>query len=116
MFEYNEDLPIQRHSGPCFTSIAKNIAFKLRLVTTVGNYNYQTTYKFRTDGSITILVRALGYIQSGYSARNEEYGFNTHDNLSGSMHDHVLTFKADFDILGEKNLLQKVEFIPTTET
>lgn len=85
-------------------------------MTTVGNYDYQTTYEFRMDGSITIAVRASGYIQSGYAAKNEEYGFNIHDNLSGSMHDHVLTFKADFDILGEKNSLQKVEFVPTTET
>lgn len=111
-----EDLPIQRHSGPGFTSITKNIAFKLRSVTTVGNYDYQTTYEFRMDGSMTVSVRASGYIQSGYAAKNEEYGFNIHDNLSGSMHDHVLTFKADFDILGEKNSLQKVEFVPTTET
>lgn len=112
----NEDSPIQRHSGPGFTSITKNIAFKLRSVATVGNYDYQTTYEFRMDGSVTVAVRASGYIQSGYSAKNEEYGFNIHDNLSGSMHDHVLTFKADFDILGEQNSLQKVEFVPTTET
>ncbi|KAJ0109324.1 amine oxidase catalytic domain-containing protein [Diaporthe amygdali] len=116
MFELNEDLPIQRHSGPGFTSITKSIAFKLRSVATVGNYDYQTTYEFRMDGSITVAVRASGYIQSGYAAKNGEYGFNIHDNLSGSMHDHVLTFKADFDIMGEKNSVQKVEFVPTTET
>ncbi|KAH7393640.1 copper amine oxidase [Cadophora sp. MPI-SDFR-AT-0126] len=116
MFEINEDLPIQRHSGPGFTSITKNIAFKLRSVTTVGNYDYQTTYEFRMDGSITVGARASGYIQGAYATKNEEYGFNIYDNLSGSMHDHVLTFKADFDILGEKNSLQKVEFVPTTET
>ncbi|KAL1847003.1 hypothetical protein Daus18300_014080, partial [Diaporthe australafricana] len=114
MFEYNEDLPIQRHSGPGFTSITKNIAFKLRSVTTVGNYDYQTTYEFRMDGSITVSARASGYIQSGYSAKNEEYGFKIHDNLSGSMHDHVLTFKADFDILGEKNSLSSTRMPRTT--
>ncbi|KAI7777849.1 hypothetical protein LA080_002972 [Diaporthe eres] len=116
LFEMNKDSPIQRHSGPGFTSITKNIAFKLRSVATVGNYDYQTTYEFRMDGSINVAVRASGYIQSGASAKNEDYGFNIHDDLSGSMHDHVLTFKADFDILGEKNSLQKVEFVPTTET
>lgn len=42
------------------------------------------------------------------------YGFKIHDSLSGSMHDHVLTFKADFDILGTKNSVQKVEFVPAT--
>ncbi|KAH8586808.1 copper amine oxidase [Bisporella sp. PMI_857] len=116
MFEMDRGFPIQRHSGGGFTSVTKNIAFMLRSVTTVGNYDYQTTYEFHMDGSITVAARASGYIQSGYFSHNEEYGFQIHDNLSGSMHDHVLTFKADFDILGEKNSLQKVEFVPTTET
>jgi hypothetical protein len=115
LFEANEDIPIQRHSGRGYTSITKNVAFKLRSVSTLGNYDYQTTYEFRMDGSMTISVRASGYIAGGYAAKNDEYGFNIHDNLSGSMHDHVITFKADLDVLGEKNSLQKVEFVPTTE-
>ncbi len=32
------------------------------------------------------------------------------------MHDHVLNYKADFDILGEANTLQLTTFVPTTET
>jgi primary-amine oxidase len=72
------------------------------------------SYTFQLDGSIEVLVRASGYIQSAYFAGNEEYGFKVHDSLSGSMHDHVLNFKADFDILGTKNSLQKVEFVPAT--
>lgn len=31
------------------------------------------------------------------------------------MHDHVLTFKADFDILGTKNTMVKHAFVPSTE-
>ncbi|KAM5346287.1 hypothetical protein ACJ41O_009292 [Fusarium nematophilum] len=116
MFEKDQGFPIQRHSGPGFTSITKNIAFVLRSTATVGNYDYQTSYEFFMDGSITVSVRASGYIQSGFYAGNDEYGFKIHDGLSGSMHDHVLTFKADLDVLGEKNSLQKVEFVPTTET
>jgi Cu2+-containing amine oxidase len=61
-----------------------------------------------------VSVRASGYIQSTYYAQNEDYGFRIHDNLSGSMHDHVLTFKADFDILGVRNSLQKIEVVPAT--
>ena len=66
------------------------------------------------DGAIEVSVRASGYIQPGHAAHNEDYGFKIHDQLSGSMHDHVLTFKADFDILGEKNSVQTVEFVPDT--
>jgi primary-amine oxidase len=30
------------------------------------------------------------------------------------MHDHVITFKADLDIVDERNSVQKVEFVPDT--
>ncbi|KAK8035098.1 Copper amine oxidase [Apiospora rasikravindrae] len=116
LFESDPGYPIQRHSGTGYTSIAKNVVFTLRTVTTAGNYDYMTSYDFHLDGAVTIHVRASGFIQSAFYANNEEYGFKIHDGLSGSMHDHVITFKADFDILGEKNSLQKVEFVPTTET
>jgi len=35
--------------------------------------------------------------------------------LSGSMHDHILTFKADVDIAGTNNTMSKHTFVPTTE-
>jgi primary-amine oxidase len=98
------------------TSISKNIAFVLRTVSTVANYDYMTSYEFYMDGSIVVSMRASGYIESAYWANNEEYGFKIHDNLSGSLHDHVITFKADFDILGQKNSIQKIDIVPATET
>lgn len=58
------------------------------------------------DGSISVDVRASGYIQSAYYANDEEFGHRIHDFLSDSMHDHVLNFKADFDILGTNNTMQ----------
>lgn len=73
-------------------------------------------YSFYTDGSIQVEARASGYIRSAYFAKNGEYGYKIHDNLSGSMHDHVINYKVDFDILGTKNTVATSEFIPTTET
>ena len=35
--------------------------------------------------------------------------------LSGSMHDHILTFKADIDIAGTNNTMAKHTFVPVTE-
>jgi len=115
MFEIDKGYPIQRHSWAGYTGVTKNIAFTLRAIYTIGNYDYMTSYEFSMDGSIEISVRASGYISSAFFAGNEDYGFNIHDSLSGSLHDHVITFKADFDILGEKNSLQKIDIVPATE-
>jgi primary-amine oxidase len=72
-------------------------------------------YTFYTDGSIQVEARASGYIRTAYYAGNGEYGYRIHDNLSGSMHDHVLNFKLDLDILGTANTVATSEFVPTTE-
>ena len=92
------------------------------------------SYEFYLDGSIKVSVRASGYIQSAYFAKNEDYGYHIHDALSGSMHDHVLNYKAvsiirtpsnrtsltnlyqDFDILGTANTMQLTSFVPVTES
>lgn len=73
------------------------------------------SYSFYFDGSIGVEVRASGYIQSAYYANNEDFGYQIHDFLSGSMHDHVLNFKADFDILGTANTMQLTTPIPITQ-
>lgn len=116
LFEYDADFPIQRHSTSKYVAVTKNTYFSVRSVSTVGNYDYMFTYTFFMDGSIAVEVRASGYIQSAYFANNDEYGFQIHDFLSGSMHDHVLNFKADFDILGTANTIQLMTNTPVTTT
>ena len=74
------------------------------------------SYSFYLDGSIQVEVRASGYIQSAYYAHNEDYGYHIHDYLSGSMHDHVLNFKADFDILGLNNTVELVTPKPVAKS
>ena len=45
-----------------------------------------------------------------------QQGYQVQDFLSGSMHSHVLNFKADFDILGQSNSVQLMSVVPTTKT
>src|SRR5690242_16992306 len=73
------------------------------------------SYTFSLDGSIAVEVRASGYIQSAFYAHNGDYGYQIHDALSGSMHDHVLNYKADFDILGTENSVQLVKNVPASK-
>ncbi|KAK4047619.1 hypothetical protein OIV83_005277 [Microbotryomycetes sp. JL201] len=94
LFESDVGYPMQRHSSDSYVSITKNIAFTLRSVSTVGNYDYSFSYVFYQDGSIETFVQASGYIQSAYYAHNDRYGYKIHDGL------------ADIDILGTANTLQ----------
>ncbi|KAH7309874.1 copper amine oxidase [Stachybotrys elegans] len=118
LFEFPKDYPMSRHYDWSSFHATKNIAFMVRSISTIGNYDYQTTYEFYYDGSIQVLVRASGYIQgsSNVNATNAwDYGFHIRKDLSGSMHDHVLNFKADLDILGTNNTLFKSEFVPHSQ-
>lgn len=120
LFEYTKDFPLSRHYHKEWNSYhaAKNTAFLLRSVSTVDNYDYMTTYEFRLDGSIEVLVRASGYIQGSTSVNETgiyDYGFHIRQGLSGSMHDHVLNFKADLDIYGTNNTLFKTQFVPHSQ-
>lgn len=67
------------------------------------------------DGSMQVTVRAFGYIQTQYYKGNEEYGYHIHDALSGSMHDHTLNFKADFDVYRTANTAEVSTFVPANE-
>ena len=115
LFEFDADFPMQRHSTSKYVSVTKNTYFTIRSVSTVGNYDYMFSYTFFMDGSIAVEVRASGYIQSAYYAHNGDYGYHINDYLSGSMHDHVLNYKADFDILGTANTIQLMTQVPVTK-
>ncbi len=118
LFEFPKDFPINRHQDASYYHATKNIAFIVRSVSTVGNYDYMTTYEFYYDGSIKVIARASGYIQGSdlvNDTASPEYGFRIRDDLMGSMHDHVLNFKIDMDIHGTNNSLFKTEFVPHSQ-
>lgn len=115
LFEFDAGYPIRRHSfqpSSPYTSVAKNVAFTVRTISTLGNYDFLIDRNFFYDGAIEVSARASGYISATYWEDSPEYGFHIHDYLSGSLHDHVLTFKADFDILGTQNSVQRIEYVP----
>lgn len=97
-------------------TVAKNVQFVVRTAATLGNYDYQFSYTFALDGTIKVDVRASGYIESAFAALNDAYGFQIHDALNGAMHDHVITFKLDLDVLGTANSLQLVSNAPVART
>lgn len=73
---------------------------------------------FYLDGAIEVKVRASGYIYGAFYANNpfrneDEYGHRVHDALSTSLHDHVISFKADLDVAGTANDMVRMAVEPT---
>ncbi|KAK6855368.1 membrane copper amine oxidase [Apiospora arundinis] len=109
MFEFDANAPIQRHTTRSWVTVSKNLEFVVRAVATVGNYDYTFSYTFALDGSVSVDVKASGYITGTFAAKNDGYGYRIQKGLSGAMHDHVLNFKADLDVLGTANSVQLVK-------
>ncbi|KAK4051493.1 hypothetical protein OIO90_004707 [Microbotryomycetes sp. JL221] len=114
VFETELDHLLQRHTSDFDLSVTKNIVLIVRSVSTIGNYDYTFDYKFYLDGSLEVIVRASGYIQSAFWAKNDGHGYRIGDGLSGSMHEHVLTFKVDFDIKGVANTVHRDTIVVDT--
>lgn len=115
-YESMEDYPITRHTGRDYVSVSKAATFNIRFVATIGNYDYNFNYKFFMDGTLQVTVRAAGFIQGAYynPYTAEPFGYKIHDTLSGSFHDHIINFKADFDIGGTKNRVSNTALKPAT--
>ena len=114
IFEFTADYPLQRHASSSYVTISKNSYLVLRATSTVGNYDYTIDYLFYLDGTVEVKVRASGFIQGAYylHGHGEQYGYKVNDQFATSMHDHVINFKADMDIAGQRNTLQKVDIEP----
>lgn len=118
IFESDAGFPLSRHRagggsneyGFSNLGVVKASLLTLRSIATVGNYDYLFDYGFYVDGSLEITVRASGYLQSSFFYRDQgAWGPRIQEATQGSLHDHVLTWKADFDILDAANSLRVTE-------
>ncbi|KAK4049982.1 hypothetical protein OIV83_003806 [Microbotryomycetes sp. JL201] len=114
IFETDADHLLQRHTSDFDLSVTKNVVLVVRSVSTIGNYDYTFDYRFYLDGSLEVQVRASGYIQAAFWAKNGDHGYKIGDGLSGSQHEHVLTWKADFDIKGKSNTFYRHSVVSDT--
>ncbi|KAF2740995.1 amine oxidase catalytic domain-containing protein [Polyplosphaeria fusca] len=117
IFEADMNFPLSRHrtassSSYGFSNLGtvKGAQLIVRNIATIGNYDYMFDYAFHMDGSLEVAVRASGYLQSSfYYPDQDKWGPRIQQATQGSLHDHILTFKADFDILDTINSLQVSE-------
>ncbi|KAJ6619998.1 amine oxidase catalytic domain-containing protein [Mycena sp. CBHHK59/15] len=111
VFERDSGKPLSRHTGYMKGEMGAIKGYELivRTISTVGNYDYMFDYTFQLDGTLEVRVSASGYLQGAWWDDAEtEYGTKIRDTYMGSLHDHVVNYKFDFDIAGTRNSLMAV--------
>ncbi|KAG5297856.1 lysyl oxidase [Histoplasma ohiense] len=125
IFETDIGFPISRHLsrveesrwGYTSLGVVKGNALVIRAVATVDNYDYMFDYTFHVDGTLGISVRASGYIQSSpYYKSQRQWGPRIQKATQGSLHSHILTWKADFDIVDSSNSFRIDKLVSTQQS
>jgi primary-amine oxidase len=73
IFEADMNFPLSRHRTSASNEYTfskfgtvKGATLIVRAIATVGNYDYMFDYSFHMDGSLEVVVRASGYLQSSF--------------------------------------------------
>ncbi|OCH86254.1 amine oxidase catalytic domain-containing protein [Obba rivulosa] len=101
VFEHDTARPISRHTGygPGEFGAVKGYVLVVRSISTFD-------YIFHLDGTIEVRLSASGYLQAGYwEPAQEGYGAAIRETTMGSLHDHVINYKVDLDVVGPRNTL-----------
>ncbi|KAK8308278.1 hypothetical protein V6Z12_D02G047000 [Gossypium hirsutum] len=112
IFERNAGDVMWRHTETMIppdliTEVRPDISLVVRMVSTVGNYDYINDWEFKQIGSIKVTVGLTGLLEvrgSKYTHKDqideEVYGTLLAENTLGAYHDHFITYHLDLDVDG----------------
>ncbi len=117
VFERNTGNPAWRHydNGSDKTYSAPQVELVVRMIPTIGNYDYIVDYVFQLRGTIEVRIGATGLdaLKMVSSARADSPGAKS-DMKFGNLiapytvapnHDHYFSFRLDLDVDGPQNTL-----------
>ena len=82
-------------------------------IATVGNYEYAFYWHFYLDGTIELMVKMTGIVQTQAVADGEvpEQAMMVAPNLASPHHQHLFCYRLDFDLDGAENSVSEVDVV-----
>ncbi|XP_033750640.1 putative amine oxidase [copper-containing] [Pecten maximus] len=118
IFELNTGDPHRRHynyeplSQTSYEGM-ESILLVFRTILTVMNYDYVIDFRFFQNGAFQVRVVSTGFISTSYYRPEEDpYGYRLHDFIIGSLHQHLVHFKVDLDVMGTSNRFETLNIEP----
>tara|TARA_B110000971_G_scaffold221083_1_gene266815 strand:- start:2544 stop:4592 length:2049 start_codon:yes stop_codon:yes gene_type:complete len=129
VFEYDPGHPSWRHDEPLLAGIPgvephqsrKATELVVRMVATIGNYDYFQDYVFGQDGRLRIRLISTGLdatkavlaasLDSPTAAQDTKTGTLIAPHRLGVNHDHFFSYRIDFDIDGTDNNFSRLQLV-----